>query len=77
MQFAPMLVNILGFKVNNMDRFSTMAFGPLQQIDIFESNKRNQGFGEQNGDLTAITVPLNYVIDTDLIDSAAQKTSVI
>ena len=77
MQFAPMVVNLLGFKVNSMDRLSILSFAPLQQVDIFESNKRNQGFGEQNGDLTAITVPLNYVVDTDLIDSGSQKTSVI
>jgi hypothetical protein len=77
MQFAPMVVNLLGFKVNNMDRMATLSFAPLQQIDIFESNKRNQGFGEQNGDLTAINVPINYVVDTDLLDSGSQKTSVV
>jgi len=72
-----MVVNVLGFKVNNMDRLSTLSLGPLQQIDVFESTKRNQGFGEQNGDLTAINVPVNYVLDTDLSDAASQKTSVI
>ena len=77
MQFSPMVVNVLGFKVNNMDRLSTLSLGPLQQIDVFESTKRNQGFGEQNGDLTAINVPVNYVLDTDLSDAASQKTSVI
>lgn len=75
--FAPMTVNVLGFKVNSMDRLSTLCLGPLQQIDIFESNKRNQGFGEQNGDFAALTIPINYVQDSDLIDSAGEKISVI
>lgn len=35
MNFAPMVVNLLGFKVNVMDRASQLNFGPSQQVDTF------------------------------------------
>lgn len=77
MIFAPMVVNVLGFKVNVMDRLSTLSFGPIQQTDIYESNKRNQGFGEENGDLTAVYIPITYINDPDLLDGNSQKGSVV
>ncbi|GGE32334.1 hypothetical protein GCM10011391_08750 [Pullulanibacillus camelliae] len=77
MNFAPMAVNILGFKVNVMERSATLSFGPIQQNDVFNSTKRNQGYGEENGDLTAVYLPINFVNDMDISDSNSQKTSVI
>jgi hypothetical protein len=77
MNFAPMVVNILGFKVNVMDRSSTLSLGPIQQAGFFLSTKRNQGFGEENGDLTTFNIPMTSVYDPDLIDSTSQKTSIL
>ncbi|WKB34670.1 hypothetical protein QS257_11870 [Terrilactibacillus sp. S3-3] len=77
MNFAPMQVNLLGFKVNTMDRSATLSFGPIQQLDIFQANKRNQGFGEENGDLVGIYLPISYVFDPDGLDSNAAKGSAI
>lgn len=77
MNFAPVIVNVLGIKVNSMDRNSILSFGPLQQIDYFQSNKRNQAFGEQNGDATQIYFPLNLLSDQDVNDSNALKGSSI
>jgi hypothetical protein len=77
MQFAPIVVNILAYKVNTLDHMSNLVNGPFQGIDLFLSNKRNQGFGEDNGDLNQINLPLVSTIDNDLLDGTSQKTSFI
>ncbi|WP_028401083.1 hypothetical protein [Ectobacillus panaciterrae] len=77
MNFAPMVVNFLGFKINVMDQASTAVIGPNQQVDIFVSVKRNQGFGEVNGDLSPIYIPITGVADPDAIDSNSVKGSVV
>ena len=77
MNFAPMVVNLLGIKVNVLDHASLMNMGPNQFIDQFVSYKRNQGFGEQNGDLSPIFVPISYINDPDLTDSWTVKNSII
>ncbi len=77
MLFSPMVVNMLGFKVNTMDRSATLSFGPIQQLDLFSSNKINQGFGEDNGDLTVVNLPIIWVADQDVIDAASVKNSVL
>ncbi|MGC4377470.1 hypothetical protein WD019_11095 [Fictibacillus sp. Mic-4] len=77
MNFAPMVVNILGFKVNTMDRSATLSLGPIQQVDFYQSNKRNQGFGEQNGDLDVYNFPINNVADMDVLDNPSSKGSLV
>ncbi|MBM7645726.1 hypothetical protein JOD45_001945 [Scopulibacillus daqui] len=77
MIFSPMTVNLLGFKVNSMDRSSTIAFGPIQQADFYQSTKRNQAYGEQNGDAVAMYLPVSTVFDPDLLDMNSQKNSLI
>lgn len=75
--FGPVVVNLLAFKVNVLDRGGTISFGPNQQIDYFLSNKQNQGFGEENGDLSLNNCPISIVNDSDVNDSNAGKTSVV
>ena len=75
MNFAPMVVNVLGFKINVMERSATLSFGPIQQMDVNNSTKRNQGFGEENGDLTSVNIPICNVMDADLLDSNFQRGS--
>jgi hypothetical protein len=77
MNFAPMSVNLLGIKLNVIDHASLMNMGPNQFIDQFVSYKRNQGFGEQNGDLSPVLVPISYVNDPDFSDSWTAKDSLI
>lgn len=77
MIFSPMVVNLLGFKVNVLDHSSVISMGPNQFIDQFVSYKRNQGVGEQNGDLSPINIPFNYIFDPDGVDSPTVKNSVI
>jgi hypothetical protein len=77
MNFAPMVVNLLGFKVNVIDRASQLSFGPSSQVDTFLSTKRNMGFGEDNGDLSPVYMPLNIILDQDLFEANANKTSAV
>ncbi|WP_420490040.1 hypothetical protein [Neobacillus vireti] len=72
-----MAINFLGFKVNTVDNTSFINFGPNQFIDQFTSYKRNQGVGEQNGDLSPVNIPISYVMDPDLTDSNTSKNSVV
>ncbi|GIO28390.1 hypothetical protein J43TS3_30010 [Ornithinibacillus bavariensis] len=54
-----------------------LALSPVQQARYFLSTKRNQGFGEENGDLTTFNIPMTSVYDPDLIDSNSQKNSIL
>ena len=74
---APFAINFLGFKVNAIDNSSLVNFGPNQFIDQFVSYKRNQGVGEQNGDISPVNIPISWVIDPDVTDSNTAKNSVI
>ncbi|GAB4264351.1 hypothetical protein Tfer_1408 [Thermincola ferriacetica] len=75
--FAPMVVNLLGFKINVAERNSIISLGPVFQIDVFQSNKRNQGFGEQNGDLSPNWFPVQAVNNPVVQDSASAKLSAV
>ncbi|HEX7056784.1 MAG TPA: hypothetical protein VF260_06265 [Bacilli bacterium] len=77
MNFAPMAVNLLGFKVNVLDRSSVVTLGPNQQTDLFLSTKRNMGYGEANGDFSPTFFPVTFILDSDLAESNASKGSVI
>jgi hypothetical protein len=77
MIFAPMVVNLLALKVNVLDHASIVNMGPNQFIDQFISYKRNQGFGEQNGDVSPVNIPISWIADPDLNDSNSVKNSVI
>jgi hypothetical protein len=75
--FGPVVVNLITFKVNVLDRGSSLSFGPSQRIDEFLSNKQNQGFGEENGDFCFSNTPINLVNDSDVTDSNSIKTSAV
>lgn len=77
MIIAPMAINLLGVKANTLDHSSNINIGPNQFIDQFTSYKRNQGVGEQNGDISPINIPISWVVDPDLSDSNTAKNSLI
>ncbi len=77
LNIAPMAINFLGFKVNSVDNSAFINLGPNQFIDQFVSYKRNQGVGEQNGDLSPVNIPISWVVDPDVADSNTAKNSVI
>ena len=75
--FTPTVVNMLGFKINSVDNSSVINAGPVQVVDQVTSYKRNQAFGEQNGDFSLMNLPLSSVVDPDVTDSATAKNSFI
>ncbi|WP_458414642.1 hypothetical protein ACNQFZ_07295 [Schinkia sp. CFF1] len=74
---SPMAINVLGFKINTIDNGAVANMGPFQLIDQLVTYKRNQAFGEQNGDLSPINIPTAAVIDPDASESNAVKNSVV
>ncbi|WP_394233619.1 hypothetical protein [Niallia oryzisoli] len=75
--FTPVNLNILGVKINAIDNGGIVNFGPSQHLDIFVSYKRNQGFGEHNGDYSLILQNHSWVWDMDLLDSLSVKSSIV
>jgi hypothetical protein len=74
---SPMVINVLGFKINSIDNGAVANMGSLQLIDQFVSYKRNQAFGEVIGDLSPVNLSSNTVFDPDVSDSNSIKNSVI
>jgi hypothetical protein len=77
LNIAPMAFNFLGFKVNSLDNGAFLNLGPNQFIDQFVSYKRNQGVGEQNGDISPVNIPISWIGDTDVTDSNTAKNSIV
>ncbi|KIL42514.1 hypothetical protein SD70_01095 [Gordoniibacillus kamchatkensis] len=77
MHFTPVVINIVGFKINALDHSAVFNMGPSQHLDVFVSYKRSQGIGEQNGDTSPIFLPLSWVTDCDISDSPTMKNSAL
>jgi hypothetical protein len=75
MKFAPVALNMLGLKINSVDNGAVVNLGPSMHLDLFVSYKRNQGIGEQNGDLSPTIMTQSAVSDMDFIDSPSMKSS--
>ncbi|MFQ3544195.1 hypothetical protein Q7A53_08910 [Halobacillus rhizosphaerae] len=67
-KFLPHTINIPNFKVNTAGRYSSISFGQNYKSRRFVSNKKNQGFGEQNADDVWMKQPITWVNDADIID---------
>ncbi|MHC0038041.1 hypothetical protein [Pseudoneobacillus sp. C159] len=74
---SPTVINVLGFKINAVDNGAVANMGSLQLVDQFISYKRNQAFGELNGDLSPTYFPTSAIFDPDGSDSNSIKNSVI
>lgn len=77
MNVSPVVVNIAVLKLNAIDHAAVLNVGPSQHADLFVSYKRNQGIGEQNGDVSPVLFSVCWVSDSDVIDGAACKISLI
>ncbi|NHM33901.1 hypothetical protein [Neobacillus terrae] len=75
--FAPVYINLGVFKLNSIDNAAVVNMGNSKHIDIVVAYKRNQGLGEQNGDISPILFPITSVLDSDLIDTPTIKNSII
>ncbi|WP_396897390.1 hypothetical protein [Neobacillus bataviensis] len=72
-----MNVNLGDLKINVLDHGSILNMGPNQMTDVFISYKRNQGYGEQNGDIAPMIIPISFLLDNDVSDSPTVKNSII
>jgi len=75
MIITPQVINLLGFMVNVNERNANLSISSIQQVDSFVSDKKNQGVGDQFGDLESILAPINFVNEADINDSNGIKTS--
>ncbi|WP_409300170.1 hypothetical protein [Peribacillus sp. SCS-155] len=73
--YTPMVLNLLGFKINTLDNGSVVNAGSMQLVDQLVSYKRNQAIGEQNGDFVSVNMPFANIADTDGLDSNTVKNS--
>jgi hypothetical protein len=69
MFFLPTKVNLGFIKINEVGLGSNFTIGRTKSIGRNNSTKKNQGFGQQVGDMTSISVPIQIVKDADIIDS--------
>ncbi|MDF2903968.1 MAG: hypothetical protein K0S25_1606 [Bacillus sp. (in: firmicutes)] len=73
MFFIPTKVQLGHVKVNSIGRLSSFSVGENQKINNKNTSKKTEGFGEQNGDRTVVSIPIFYVNDDDIMDSDAVK----
>jgi hypothetical protein len=69
MFFLPTNVNLGSITINEIGLGSNLSIGRTQSFGRNNSNKKNQGFGQQCSDMTTISVPIHIVNDADIIDS--------
>jgi len=75
--FAPVQINLLAFKINEIDHNSNEVFGSMAAIDVFNSDKRNTGFGSQYGDANAMLFNATTIFDPDFVDTSSIKESLV
>lgn len=75
MFFIPTKVNIGGIKINSAEHKSAISCGEnfLQRNNVFP--KKNQGFGQQLGDLTFDFCPIHITFDDEIIDKPVVMNS--
>jgi len=75
--FAPVQINLLAFKINEIDHNSSEVLGSSAMIDVFNSDKRNTGFGSQYGDANLMLLQSTAIFDGDFADNNAVKESLV
>ncbi|MCD7032960.1 hypothetical protein LRR81_01875 [Metabacillus sp. GX 13764] len=74
MQIAGSGIQIAGMKINTIGAGCSMNVGKSMLVNRSLSNKRNNGFGEQNSDGTIVFQPIQIVLDNDGADADSIKT---
>ncbi|GAB4264358.1 hypothetical protein [Thermincola ferriacetica] len=69
------VINIFLVKINSIENASAFNIGQSLQADWLNSDKRNQGFGQNYGDESCFLGTRCFVDDNDGVDSPATKTS--
>jgi hypothetical protein len=66
-------ITIQSVKINSIDRLGHLSVSSTMQIGKHVSNKRVEGFGEQNGDISVFHSLKSFVDDADFVDSDSEK----
>ncbi|MGG3468862.1 hypothetical protein ABES02_15440 [Neobacillus pocheonensis] len=69
MFFIPTKVNLGVIKITGVGLGSTFTIGGAQLISRNNTNKKNQGFGQQLADFSTISLPIHSVDDADILDA--------
>lgn len=67
--FKPSEINIPVCKINSIGNGSKWTIGQSYRKNMVHSIKRNNGFGEDNGDYSIHLKPVQIIWDDDLFDS--------
>ncbi|KHE67456.1 hypothetical protein [Halobacillus sp. BBL2006] len=69
MKFLPTEINLPHMKINTVEKQSSVSFGQNYKTNRYVTCKRQQGFGEQNGDRVITHHPIQGVVDADFSDN--------
>ncbi|WP_223595443.1 hypothetical protein [Neobacillus bataviensis] len=69
MFYIPTVGNLGIIKITGVGLGSTFTIGSAQLISRKNTNKKNQGFGQQLADFSTISLPIHTVEDADLLDA--------
>lgn len=75
--FSPAFINLLGFKVNNIEHNVSINFGPSSQIDLTSFTRANTGSGSSFGDFAFYPIGVSTVIDPDVLDTPEVKSGIL
>jgi hypothetical protein len=73
--FIPTRINISGLKINSPDHLSSVSLGSNMKVGVNVTGKKNQGFGQQMADLSLSAIPIQFILDADIIDSTVIKNN--
>lgn len=76
MFFIPTKVNIGSLKVNSPDHIGSVSFGSNFFVGNNVTGKKNQGYGQQFADCSFSAIPVQIILDNEMIDSSSIKTKI-
>jgi hypothetical protein len=68
-------INIFYVRINSIENGSAFNVGQSMLSDWYNSDKKNQGFGQSYGDETDFFSPQSFIDDRDQIDAPSQKNT--
>lgn len=73
---SSIVINIFCLKINSVENASAVNIGQSLLADWSNSDKRNQGFGQNYGDESGFMGTRSFVDDSDMVDSPSFKGSI-
>jgi hypothetical protein len=73
--FIPTRVNIGSLKINSPDHHGSVSFGSNLLVGVNVNGKKNQGYGQQFADCSLSAIPVQIILDNEIIDNPSQKSA--